>query len=206
MPDRKTTDALTILPANKASWDDLVAVLGPARCHGKFCYCQRFKVRDRGWFTVDEEQLAHNLHKQTNCGKPAARRTSGLVAYLENEPVGWCAVGPRVDNINLMFNRMLWAGRDEDPADESVWAATCFIIRKGYRGRGFTYALARAAVDFARQRGARALEAYSMITHPGKTITWGELHVGSYNIFKAAGFKQVSRPSKRRIVMRIDFI
>ncbi|UYN90725.1 MAG: GNAT family N-acetyltransferase [Anaerolineales bacterium] len=196
---------LTTVPANRASWDDLMAVLGPARCHGKFCFCQRFKVRDRGWFTVDEEQLARNLRTQTNCGKPSARQTSGLVAYLDGEPVGWCAVAPRLDHPNLVLNRMLSTGRDEDLADPGVWAATCFIIRKGYRGRGFTYELARAAVEFARRRGATALEGYSMITHPGQTITWGELHVGSYNIFVAAGFKPASQPSKRRVVMRIDF-
>ncbi|MCW5874740.1 MAG: GNAT family N-acetyltransferase [Anaerolineales bacterium] len=198
-------DSLTILPANRAAWDDLMAILGSARCHGKFCFCQRFKVRDRGWYTVDEEQLAHNLRTQTNCGKPAAKQTSGLVAYLDNEPVGWCSVGPRLDHPNLILNRMLSAGRDEDLSNEGVWAVTCFIIRKGYRNRGYTYELARAAVDFARSRGARALEGYSMITHPGQTITWGELHVGSYKVFKAAGFNEVSHPSKRRVVMRIDF-
>jgi hypothetical protein len=66
-------------------------------------------------------------------------------------------------------------------------------------------ALARGAVDFARERGARALEGYPMITEPGKEITWGELHVGSRSIFPAAAFTEVSRPTLRRVVMRIDF-
>ena len=65
--------------------------------------------------------------------------------------------------------------------------------------------LARAAVDFTRQRGARALEGYPMITEPGKEITWGELHVGSRSIFEAAGFAEVGHPTLRRVVMRIDF-
>jgi GNAT superfamily N-acetyltransferase len=42
---------------------------------------------------------------------------------------------------------------------------TCF------RRRGISRALARAAVDFARERGARALEGYPMITEPGQEIT-----------------------------------
>jgi hypothetical protein len=62
-------------------------------------------------------------------------------------------------------------------------------------------ALARAAVDFARQRGARALEGYPMTT---KDVLLGELHVGTQGIFAAAGFTEVSRPSRRRVVMRID--
>jgi hypothetical protein len=32
-----------------------------------------------------------------------------------------------------------------------------------------------------------------------------ELHVGTQATFRAAGFIEVSRPTKRRVVMRIDF-
>jgi hypothetical protein len=66
-------------------------------------------------------------------------------------------------------------------------------------------AVTRATVDFARERGARALEGYPMITQPGQEITWGELHIGSRSIFAAAGFAEVSHPTLRRVVMRIDF-
>jgi len=68
-----------------------------------------------------------------------------------------------------------------------------------------TYALAKTAVDFARSRGARAVEGYPMITEPNKEITWGELHVGSHWVFADAGFTEVSRPTLRRVVMRFEF-
>jgi hypothetical protein len=51
----------------------------------------------------------------------------------------------------------------------------------------------------------RAIEAYPMITQPGKEVTWGELHVGARQVFEDAGFKEVSHPTPRRVVMRIDF-
>jgi GNAT superfamily N-acetyltransferase len=98
-----------------------------------------------------------------------------------------------------------WAGRDEDKSDDRVWALVCFVVRAGFRGRRITYDLAAAAVDFARSRGARALEGYPMITQPGQEITWGEVNVGTRSVFAAAGFAEVSRPTKRRVVMRIDF-
>jgi hypothetical protein len=44
-----------------------------------------------------------------------------------------------------------------------------------------------------------------MVTQPGVEITWGELHVGSRSIFADAGMRHVAEPSKRRVVMRIDF-
>ncbi len=74
-----------------------------------------------------------------------------------------------------------------------------------WRALAPTYALAAATVDYARGNGARALEAYPMITQPGKEITWGELHVGSRQVFADAGFTEVTHPSPRRVVMRIDF-
>ena len=66
-------------------------------------------------------------------------------------------------------------------------------------------ALVRAAVDFARGRGARALEGYPIVTTPGQQVNGGELFVGTVGSFAAAGFAEVSRPTRRRAVMRIGF-
>ena len=104
----------------------------------------------------------------------------------------------------LLKTRVPWDGRAEDKNDDSVWSVTCFVTRVGFRRRGVSRALARAAIDFARERGARALEGYPMITRPGQEITWGELHVGSRSVFAAAGFAEVSHPTPRRVVMRVD--
>ena len=142
---------------------------------------------------------------QTDCGHPESDTTSGLVAYLDGEPVGWCAVEPRTAYPRLPPARVAWTARGEAKDDESVWAVTCFVTRAGYRRRGVSRALARATVAFARDRGARAVEGYPMITHPGEEITWDELHVGSRSIFADAGFLEVSHPTLRRVVMRIDF-
>ena len=40
---------------------------------------------------------------------------------------------------------------------------------------------------------------------PGQDIAWGELHVGSRSVFEAAGYREVSHPTPRRFVMRIEF-
>jgi GNAT superfamily N-acetyltransferase len=143
------------------------------------------------------------LREQTDCGHPKSATTSGLVAYLDGEPAGWCNVEPRT--AYPYFRSVPWRKRKEDKSDASIWAVPCFITRSGFRRRGLSYALARAAVDFARERGARALEGYPMIPERGKDVPWGELSVGHVSIFTAAGFAEVSRPTLRRAVMRIDF-
>jgi GNAT superfamily N-acetyltransferase len=197
-------DALTYRPANEALWDDLRAVFGTSDA-GQ-CHCQRFKTTGWMWTTSTEPERAASLREQTNCGNPRARSTSGLVAYLGQEPVGWCAVEPRTAYPRF-FGRtpVPWAGRTEDKEDDSVWVVSCLVVRLGYRRRGVSYGLAAAAVGFARERGAKALEAYPIRTVAGKDVTWGELHVGSYSIFEEAGYVEVSHPTLRRYVMRIDF-
>ena len=206
MADATTTLEVSIVPANEVNWEDLQAVFGtrgdPSRCH-----CQRYKMQPReSWASVGAEELAHRFRAQTECGHPESDTTSGLVAYLDGAPVGWCAVEPRTAYPRLLLKtRVPWDGRAEEKTDAGVWAVTCFVTRAGFRRRGITRALARAAVEHARQRGARALEGYPMLTQPGQEIAWGELHVGSRSIFEAAGFKQVSHPTPRRVVMRIDF-
>jgi GNAT superfamily N-acetyltransferase len=204
MTGAATMPEVTIVPANEVSWEDLQAVFG-TRGDPSRCQCQWYKIRDMEWRSVPLEERAHRLRQQADCGHPESNSTTGLVAYLDGRPAGWCAVEPRTAYVRLLYTRVPWAGRAEDKTDDDIWAVTCFVTRTGFRRRGVSYALARAAVDFARQHGARALEGYPMITQPGREITWGELHVGSRSIFAAAGFTEVSRPTVRRVVMRVDF-
>ena len=78
----------------------------------------------------------------------------GLVAYLGEEPVGWCAVGPRPGFLRLTQAQTVvpWAGRSEDKADEGSGGG---LLRDagGVRRRGVMRALAAASVGFARGAG-----------------------------------------------------
>jgi GNAT superfamily N-acetyltransferase len=194
---------ISVVPANLASWEDLQTVFG-TRGQACRCQCQRYKLRRRESFrSFPAEERAHRLRQQTDCGHPESGTTSGLVAYLGGEPVGWCAVEPRTAYEGLVRNnRVPWEGRSEDKTDDTVWAVTCIFTRAGFRKRGISRALVRAAVDFARERGARAIEGYPMTT---KNAILEELHVGTEGVFANAGFKEVSRPTVRRVVMRVEF-
>jgi GNAT superfamily N-acetyltransferase len=195
---------VSVVPANAATWADLQAVFG-TRGDAARCWCQWFKLPNADWRDVPMEVRAARLRSQTACGDPGAPATSGLVAYLEGEPVGWCAVEPRRVYPRLLRGEVPWAGRDEDRDDAGVWVVTCFVVRTGFRRRGVSRALAIAAVPFARDRGARALEGYPRIVEPGTKPGAGDLFVGTPGTFAAAGFREVSRPTPRRSVMRVDF-
>ena len=190
------------VPANEASPADLQAVFGD-RGTAALCRCQRYKLaRGESFRSFPAAERAERLLAQARCGDPAAPTTSGLVAYADGNPVGWCAVEPRPAYTGLVRTaRVPWQDRDEDPEDDAVWAVTCVLVRAGRRRRGIGCELVAAAVEHARAGGARAIEAYPMTT---KDAIAEELHVGTLAMFLAAGFEEVTRPTKRRAVVRLE--
>jgi hypothetical protein len=195
---------IKVVPANKATWEDIEAVVGKARSWDQLCFCQRFKLGVPGWRATTADERAQMLREQTDCGYPESDSTTGLLAYVGGEPAGWCCVESR-PALPFIPEQRTWYKKREDPIDDGVWVVACVLTRTPFRYTGVSRALAKAAVEFARVRGARAVEGYAMVTQPGVEITWGELHVGSRNILANAGMRQVAAPSKRRVVMRIDF-
>ena len=126
---------LTVRPANEVTWDELAAVFG-RRGPASRCFCHRYKLAPRESFAgFPAQERAHRLREQTDCGRPDADRTSGLVAFdAGGEPVGWCAVEPRPAYPGLVRNqRVPWLDRSEDRTDAGVWAVTCVLTRAGHR-------------------------------------------------------------------------
>lgn len=193
--------SLRIIPASEAPWADVQLVLSASS--PRRCQCQRYKLQPRESFaSFPAEEREQRLRLETYCDDPVLRQTTGIVAYLGDEPVGWCAVQPRTAYPGLIRNnRVPWAGRAEDKSDDGVWALTCFVTRIGYRRRGISRALASSAARFAQERGARAVEGYPLTT---TAVIDEELHVGTVATFAQAGFQEVSHPTKRRVVMRKD--
>jgi hypothetical protein len=186
--------------ADEGRWDDVRTVLG-SRADGARCWCQRYRMAPgESWARVGAEALESRLHAQVaDTDGPAT--AVGIVGYLDDEPVGWCALAPRRDHDRLLLRtRVPWEGRDEDRQDPGVWAVTCFVTRVGHGRQGVATALAAAAVDVARRAGARAVEAYPMTTTAAMPV---ELHPGTVAMFLAAGMREVRR-SGRRAVVRLD--
>ncbi len=198
---RRYGDRMTparIVPANQASAADLDLVMREGG-DANGCRCQWFKLPQQQWKATGREARAASLEEQAGCGRPGAP-TSGLVAYVDGEPAAWVAVEPRTAYPRLRTARIPWSGRDQDRDDAAVWAITCFVVRKGFRGQGLAKALAVAAVEHARQGGATAVEGYPQ----AGDATVSDLYVGSVGIFAAAGLAVVSRPTPARAVMRLE--
>ncbi|MEI2778141.1 MAG: GNAT family N-acetyltransferase [Tetrasphaera sp.] len=191
---------LRIVPAGEAKWDNLQRIFG-ARGSAAMCQCQRYKLpAGEAFKDVPAAEREHRLRMQT---QGETEESTGLVTYLGEQPVGWCAVQPRAAYGGLVRGqRVPWDGREEDKADPTVWAVTCFVTRTGYRRQGIASALALAAVEHAHRLGARAIEGYPINT---TAAILAEMHVGTIGMFLRAGLAEVARPTKRRVVMRREF-
>src|SRR5262245_4022557 len=119
----------------------------------------------------------------------------GIIAYLRNEPIGWCAVAPREQYVGLEGSRIL------KPVDQqAVWSVSCLFVRKDFRRQGVASKLLGGAVQFARSQGAKIVEGYPVDTSTNMADAF--LWHGTASSFREAGFKEVLRRSASRPIMR----
>jgi GNAT superfamily N-acetyltransferase len=115
-------------------------------------------------------------------------RAPGLVAYDGDEAVGWISIGPREDYERLAHSTVL-----KPLDDKPVWSIVCFVVGRQARGRGVARKLLEAGVDYAREHGARLLEAYPVEVAEGMRVPPGDVYRGTLSMFERAGFKVVAR-------------
>jgi GNAT superfamily N-acetyltransferase len=162
------------------------------------CWCMTFCVTRRqfaaGWLNGGNQRRFESM--ATSSSTPM-----GILATVADEPVGWCACGPRARYVaatsprnKIMRNRM-------PVEDETVWLLPCLFVRAGRRGQGITHTLVGAAVELARREGASAIEGWPLAGSERSA----EAFLGREQVFEDLGFSCVERPSPERVIMRLEF-
>ena len=110
--------------------------------------------------------------------------------------MAWCSVAPREDYESLNRSRVL------KPIDDTpVWSIVCFFVTRGYRGHGIGLPLIKAAVGYAKQNGARVIEAYPTVPRKGELPPVSSF-MGIPSLFERAGFVECARPSASKVILR----
>lgn len=145
---------ITHHPASPEKWSDLERLFGPrGACGG--CWCMWWRL-DRAAFEGGKGEPNRERLRALVVGGVEP----GLLAYLDGEPIAWCAVAPRSDLSRLDRSRLF------KPVDDvAVWSVTCFFVAVPFRRRGVSVGLLRAAAAFALARGAPAVEGYPVEPH-----------------------------------------
>ncbi len=190
---------LTIQPLTTAMWPALSALFEEGG-DPKWCWCQFW--RSSGFSGSRTEQLEANRNRLQ--AQAAGSLAPGLVALADDgTAVGWVSLGPRED-----FERLERSRVRPRVDDVPVWSIVCFAVSKRARRHGVGSALLDGAIEFAREHGAPALEAYPVDTSTGKP-TGPTLYSGTLSTFLRAGFRVVrqvdsTRATVIRSIVRLD--
>ena len=184
---------LVFHPVTTDRWIDLESLFGPrGACGG--CWCMYWRLSRAGFNQFKGEGNRQFLKSIVDSGE-----VPGLLAYHAGKAVGWVSVEPRPAFPALGRSRIL------KPVDERpVWSVVCFFVARGYRRKGVTVALLKAAVEYARQQGAEILEGYPVEPKDAKAPD-PFVYTGLASAFLQAGFEEALRRSETRPIMRYVF-
>ena len=184
---------MKIVPVSPERWPDLERLFGPnGACAG--CWCMWWRV------TAGEHKVMKGAPSRAALrGIVEAGDPPGLLAYEDDDPVGWIAIAPREDyprwaktNAAEESDRVLRERGIEPP--QGVWAATCFYVARSARKRGVTVALLEAGVRHARSHSAKVVEGFPLLprtTSVPAAFAW----TGFLSAFLNSGFEEVGAPS-----------
>jgi GNAT superfamily N-acetyltransferase len=125
----------------------------------------------------------------------AGEHEFGILAYEGDIAVGWAALGPRSE-----YSRLDRSPVTKAIDEAEVWSVACFVVRKGFRGRGVATALLAAAEQRARELGAAVLEGYPVA--PEGELGDADAWHGLESMFVNAGFREAARRKPQRPIYR----
>ncbi|MFH1194733.1 MAG: GNAT family N-acetyltransferase [bacterium] len=177
-------------PLSKSTWNDFEKLFGAkGACGG--CWCMYWRLTHK-----DFEKNKGNGNKKIMKELVSGGEQLGLIMYIDDEPIGWCAFAPREEYVRLETSRVL-----KPVDDEKVWSIVCFFIKTKYRRKGYTVELIKNVIEYCKQKNVKIIESYPVEPSKekiGDVFAW----VGIASAFAKAGFKEVARRSETRPMMR----
>ncbi len=191
-------EPLRIVPLTAETWPSL-ADLFEEGGDPRWCWCQFWRVRGSDFASSSADRNRAGLRALAD-----RALAPGLVALEpDGRAVGWVSLGPRGDFERLERSRV--RPRLDGVA---VWSIVCFVVSRRVRRHGLAGRLLDAAIEYARDHGAPALEAYPVDTELGRP-TAATLYTGPLSTFLRAGFvvaREVVSPGATvaRTIVRLD--
>lgn len=177
-------------PLTPENWPDLQRLFGTrGACGG--CWCNWWLVPRRQFEAQKGEANREQMRARVEAGQ-----SLGLLGYMDEEPVAWCAVQPREAYLGLERSRVL-APVD----DEAVWSVVCLFVARKHRRQGISVLMLEQAVEHARRHGAAIVEGYP-VEPRSSTMPDAFAWTGLVSAFRSVGFVEVLRRSETRPIMR----
>lgn len=183
-------EKIRCLPAIADRFDDLVAVLGDKGGPGA-CWCMWWRLTNAAHKRTEDSRRRDAMRERFATSPPP-----GVFGYIDDRPIGWCAVAPR-DEYPRMQASPTFGPVDDTP----VWAVSCLFIHRTARRRGVGTALVDAAVRMAKASGAKAIEGIPV--EPPESRNASGNFTGMPSMFEPLGFTEIARRKPERPIVRV---
>jgi GNAT superfamily N-acetyltransferase len=185
---------LHVHPLTADRWSDLVDLFGrQGGSVARGCYCMYY--RRSGKVALDPGCTCAQTNQRALRALVDAGVVPGLLGYADGRAIAWVSLGPREDYAKLERSPVM-----KRVDDQPVWSIVCFFVDARCRGQGLAEAMLQGALRFAREHGARLVEAYPF-DRPARAAD-DSMWFGTKAMFDRAGFAEVARRKPMRPVMR----
>ncbi len=181
---------LKIYSLESTRWEDLEHLFGTrGACGG--CWCMSWRLKKFEFEIGKGESNKYSMKDIVYSDKP-----TGVLAYIDDKPIGWCAIAPREVYKRLETSRVF-----KRVDDKPVWSITCLFIDRNFRRKGISIELIKGAIEYAKLNEVNIVEAYPVVPYDNN-VPDAFLWTGIPSTFDAVGFTEVARRSKWKSVMR----
>lgn len=183
-------NALSFRPATEENWLELQNLFGERGAYGG-CWCTYWRLKRSEYESLSRDERKSKLNDMVKSGNPP-----GILAFMNNVPVGWCSFGRREEFPVLENSRVLKRVDGKD-----VWSIVCFYIEKSHRREGIMKNLLLEVIRLARAESVSIVEGYPIDPQAAKYPD-AYAYTGLMSAFVSAGFVEVTRRSEKRPIMR----
>lgn len=185
---------MTIEVRPAGSFEDVATMVGPKRPDANVCWCLSYRIPSKENVALPGPARGERVRQLLREGPPP-----GVLAYDGEEVVGWAGVHPRADT-TFARNRKI-------PHVDDWTCGRCGASGSA-RGTGIAHHLIDGAVQFARTRGAPAIEGYP-VGNGDRKVDLTMAYVGTQKLFERAGFGKAADTESvingfPRVLMRLD--
>ncbi|MHA2393339.1 MAG: GNAT family N-acetyltransferase [Promethearchaeota archaeon] len=141
------------------------------------CYCRfyHFEGSIKKWGKRTNEENRQASIELINAGK-----MNGLLAYVDDKPIGWCNINPRCN-----FTKELYKYDSRESQSKKIAGIVCFLIAHTHRKKGIARELLRHAIEDYKSKEYDIIESYPRIGE----LSEAHSYRGPVSLYKSEGFE-----------------
>lgn len=175
-------------PLNTSTWPSFARVVEANNGVWGGCWCMWYHQKDHDGTPAEKRAAKERLVQQG--------RAHASLVFDGEDCVGWCQFGSP-DELPCIHNERAYLATNPSLPD---WRITCFLVAKGYRGKGVAHAALKGAVELIEKLGGGRVEGYPEDTD-GRKASPAFLFNGALSTFERFGFERARLIGKNKWVV-----